>query len=73
MLSDLTVPDMLHLICYLLLCRSPLIFAEERRHIKMQKSIIPKSGFMGDVQLSDAAGGKSEQGCEMPRPKYIFR
>lgn len=60
MLSDLTVPDMLHLICYLLLCRGPLISAEERRHIKMQKSITPKSGFMGDVQLSDAAEGKSE-------------
>lgn len=34
--SDLTVFDMLHLICYLLLCRSPLIFAEERRHINAE-------------------------------------
>lgn len=41
----------------------------------MQKSIIimQKSGFMGEVQLSDAVGWKSVLGSGMLMPKYIFR
>lgn len=38
----------------------------------MQKSItvMPKSGFMGEVQLGDAAGRKSVPGTGMPMPKH---
>lgn len=65
---------MQYLICYLLLCRSPLISAEERRHINAEIHYNhTESGFMGAVQPSDAAGRETARGCRMLTPENFIQ